>query len=336
MSEKEKVREAIFAKLRENPHMSYKKLASEVRVSYFLARRVALRFKEEGTVKDKARSGRPKHSVNKQLERRVIGFIERNPNMSIRDIAKKAKTSHQQVINIKKRNNIKTYKKKKIPKRSEKQNVKSKKLAGKLYREKFVKKNVCIVMDDETYVKMDFSTLPGPQYYSVVPGCQIGDDKKTIGFEKFGKKLLIWQAICQCGNKSRIFVTEDTIGADIYIKECLQKRLLPFITNHDGNTLFWPDLAPAHYANKTLKWYGDNGINYVPKDTNPPNVPELRPIERYWAKVKAELRKSGKTVKTKEELKKFWKRASDKVNRDVVQNLMEGIVRKTRAFSRRQ
>ena len=31
----------------------------------------------------------------------------------------------------------------------------------------------------------------------------------------------------------------------------------------------------------TVKWYKDNGVNFVPKSPNPPAVPELRPIERY-------------------------------------------------------
>ena len=29
-----------------------------------------------------------------------------------------------------------------------------------------VKKNACSVVDDETYVKMDFKTLPGPQFFT--------------------------------------------------------------------------------------------------------------------------------------------------------------------------
>jgi len=47
-----------------------------------------------------------------------------------------------------------------------------------------------------------------------------------------------------------------------------------------------------------VKWYEDNGVNFVPKSLNPPAVPELRPIERYWAIIKNKLQKIGKTAKT--------------------------------------
>ncbi|XP_017464756.1 PREDICTED: uncharacterized protein LOC108358113 [Rhagoletis zephyria] len=105
-----------------------------------------------------------------------------------------------------------------------------------------------------------------------------------------------------------------TINTEIYVKECLQKRLLPFLRHHNGQIMFWPDLAPAHYANITQKWFEDNNVHYVRKDLNPPNVPELRPIERYWALMKAKLLKMGKPTKTISEIKRMWRTASLKVS----------------------
>ena len=61
--------------------------------------------------------------------------------------------------------------------------------------------------------------------------------------QKFCKKFLVWQAICKCGKRSSCFVTKETIKTEIYIKECLKKRLSPFLRSHTGNPLFWPDLA---------------------------------------------------------------------------------------------
>lgn len=108
-------------------------------------------------------------------------------------------------------------------------------------------------MDDETYVKMDFSTMPEPQFYTKSPTETLPDSESKIGIKKFGAKLLIWQAICQCGHRSRLYVNSGTIKGDNYRKECLEKRLVPFMESHIGPTLFWPDLASAHYAKKTLE-----------------------------------------------------------------------------------
>ena len=78
-------------------------------------------------------------------------------------------------------------------------------------------------MDDETYVKMDFKTLKGPQYVTKLVDENFLLDETTVGIEKFVKKILVWQAICQCGLRSRKFLTIITIK-EIYTNECLKKR----------------------------------------------------------------------------------------------------------------
>ncbi|UYV67017.1 H2AFY [Cordylochernes scorpioides] len=52
----------------------------------------------------------------------------------------------------------------------------------------------------------------------------------------------------------QIYITKGTVNKDIYIGECLKKRLLflPFIRKHDV-----PDPAPAHYSCDTLKFLDD-------------------------------------------------------------------------------
>ena len=105
------------------------------------------------------------------------------------------------------------------------------------------------------------------------------------------KKFLTWQAIYGCGEISASFITSGTINGAIYTKECLKKRLLPFIRKHKGSTLFWPDLASCHYARDVLEWYRANGVNLVPKDRNPLNSPERK------TETETKLRKQPKTIK---------------------------------------
>jgi hypothetical protein len=64
---------------------------------------------------------------------------------------------------------------------------------------------------------------------------------------------MVWQAICGCGSRSSSFITSKTINQDVYIKECLQKRLLPFARKHNESVIFWPDLAPCHYGIRALE-----------------------------------------------------------------------------------
>ena len=136
-------------------------------------------------------------------------------------------------------------------------------------------------MDDETYVKMDFKQIPGQKFYVASKRLNVANKFKYIKVDKYAKKMLIWQAICSCGLKSRAFVTSQTLNSNIYVTECLQKRLLPFIKQHNKPVIFWPDLASCHYSRATINWYETNGVSVVPKDVNPPNCPNFRPIENF-------------------------------------------------------
>ncbi|KAF2893864.1 hypothetical protein ILUMI_12305 [Ignelater luminosus] len=207
MKQNEKIRCEIVAKWSVDPNTSLKQLARKCNKNYYTVRRVVLRLKKDRSIQDKPRTGRPKGLIDENLEKRIVHIIHRHSSMSIRDIAKKADTSHVMVVKIKKLNNIRTFKKKKAPKRSEKQNFKSITLSRKLYEQKSAKKKVCVVMDDETCLKMHLATLPGLQYYSIAPGCDLEESQKTVVFTKFGEKILIWQAICQCGKRSTPFFT---------------------------------------------------------------------------------------------------------------------------------
>lgn len=166
-------------------------------------------------------------------------------------------------------------------------------------------------MDDETYVKSDFKQLPGQSFYVSKVRRGVKNKFKLIRIGKFPKKHMIWQAICTCGLKSQPYVAAGSINSNIYITECLQKILLPFLQSHSTQPLFWPDLASCHYSKLTLKWYAENNINFVQKYHNPPNCPELRPIEVFWAKMKQILRKMRNPAKDVEDFKRKWKIANN-------------------------
>jgi hypothetical protein len=103
--------------------------------------------------------------------------------------------------------------------------------------------------------------------------------------EKFPKKYLVWQAMDDKGNVSEPYIKIGCMNAEEYRKECLEKRLLPFIQKHHtiDNALFWPDLATIHYSARAQEWLKDNRIECIAKERNPPNVPQARPIERFWS-----------------------------------------------------
>jgi hypothetical protein len=54
---------------------------------------------------------------------------------------------------------------------------------------------------------------------------------------------------------------------------------MPFLPQYhaDDDYVFWPDLASSH-AKDTVALFRDQNIHFVPKDENPPNVPQVRPM----------------------------------------------------------
>jgi hypothetical protein len=75
--------------------------------------------------------------------------------------------------------------------------------------------------------------------------------------------------------------------------------------------VFWPDLASANYAKDMLVRLEELKIEYVPKKENPPNVLQIRPIEKFSANLNSnnyrtndvkclmvQLRKELKSIET--------------------------------------
>ena len=53
-----------------------------------------------------------------------------------------------------------------------------------------------------------------------------------------------------------------------------QIKLIPLITKYHTNddaTIFWPNLARAHYSKEVLTYFDEAS---VPKTINPPNIPQ--------------------------------------------------------------
>lgn len=327
-------REKIVHKYWEDPAVSVCKIAKSLKLPRTTVRDVLKGYKETLTINRKPGSGRKPGTYNKKLYQKVRLSFKTNPGLSHRDRAKRFKTSYGTIRNVLKKAGLKSFKAIKYPNRSDKQRFEVKKRSRRLYDEILTKHNGCLLVDDETYVKLDLKQNAGSKYYVATIRGKVLDKWKYICVDKYAKKAMIWQGICTCGKKTRPFVTSSMMNSDIYIEECLKKRVLPFIRQHRVPVKFWPDLASCHYSKKTVEFYLNNNIDFVPKDCNPPNCPQFRPIEKFWAIVKAKLKKNAGIVENAKAMHAKWIYFSEKVTATVVQNLMESIKRKVRKYLR--
>lgn len=327
-------RKIIISKYLEEPSKSINSIAKELKFPESTCRRVIKKYKESLSVDRVPGSGRKPGLSNPALAQKVVKYAEKYPNSSVRLIALKLDTSKSWVQKVLRINGLRSYKVQKSTNRSDQQARRAKVRSRKLYDTLLRGQNRCILMDDESYVVSDFAQLPGRSFYRSRYRFGVKRQFKYQRLSKFPGKYMIWQAICSCGRKSASFVAKGNMKCDDYIKECLNKRLLPLIKSHTTKPLFWPDLAAIHYAKKALEWYDQNEVLYVPKELNPPNCPQLRPIETFWAQVKRILKQDQKVAKNAKSFHQYWISAAKKVDKDLVQRLMAGLPMKVLRFSR--
>ena len=89
--------------------------------------------------------------------------------------------------------------------------------------------------------------------------------------------------------------------------------------------MFLPDLVTSLYGKKAKEFYDENKINIVPKEGNPPNCPELRPIEKYWAHMKSYLKGTKSRTFNLKDFRRKWRYQSKLLSKGFVQSLMNSL-----------
>lgn len=298
------------------------------------------RIEKDISMDRKPGGGRKIQGWTESKEMKLRHEADHTVGVSCRRLGRKFKIDHKTVKKILDRNKIEVRKRIKGPKVSEKQGNVIKTRVRNMTRGPFKASNddIDVIMDDETYFDengMDFSG--SNTYMSSTPGEEppsIKVKQKT----KYPFKLLLWVAISKKG-RSSFFVKKSrmAVNSKMYIEECLKKKLLPFIKKHypNGDYIFWPDLASSHYSKETQNFMREHEINFVEKHLNPPNCPNLRPIESFWAKVKREVYAEGWVPKNIEELEERVKSVMRKQRFRDCESMMANVAKKVRLADRK-
>ena len=96
--------------------------------------------------------------------------------------------------------------------------------------------NLSMLPDNK--VKSDVNQLPGHKFYTALQRGRFVDHFETKKLSSFVKKYMVRQVICFYELKSKMVMAKGSIYIQIYVKEYLQKRLLPFIQMHACYVLF--------------------------------------------------------------------------------------------------
>lgn len=284
---------------------------------------VLKRYSETGTADFHRLSGRPASVSTRKVVNAVEKAFKKQPDISVRQLSSKMNISKSTLSDIKiNKLRIKARTKKIVPKYVKDQAARAKS-GARFVLDKSRQK--VLIIDDETYVPFDPQEVPGRKFYHSSNPKEVSYDEKTKKKSKFFKKYLVWQAMDRFGNVSEPYITTGTINAEIYLNECLKKRLIPFIRKHHStnSVLFWPDLASVHYAKRVLEFLGQENIEFIPKSKNPPNLPQARPIEEFWSICKQEYSKRHMPPKNLTGFKRIWKKLAADVAETHGQHLMD-------------
>lgn len=228
------------------------------------------RYEERGTVVHETSGGRPRSVATVKVVNAISRLIEKDPNISVRNGARKLGLSKTTYDRVKAHElGIKAYKKEVAPNYKDGQKERAKTACRKIYRKRLLSGELKIlIMDDETYVPVDCNQVPGLEFYHSQSRGEVPDANRFKTKEKFPKKYLVWQCIDELGNVSDPFICKGTMTGEIYLKECLQKRLMPFIKqHHQGHKiLFWMDMASIHFKKEVVEWLKAQNIDFIEKE----------------------------------------------------------------------
>ena len=117
-----------------------------------------------------------------------------------------------------------------------------------------------------------------------------------------------------------------TLTADYYIKNILEKQLKPFLHRKNVNEAadkrklfssnhhmtFVEDGAPAHAAKATQAWCKETLPNFIEKTCWPPNSPDINPVANLWSTMDEVVNKDP-TPETMKDLKRRLRQAWKKI-----------------------
>jgi transposase len=311
-------------------------------VNHFLAEKVPRqtiyniirKYDASGIVGDKARSGRPR-KISSGQRIRLKRLVNHQTGVSLRKIASKFGVHRRTIQRELKAMDIVYRKKKRAPRYTEKQLEEVPTRARRLYRT-LLKEDFDLVMDDEKYfslTKDSVSTNRG--FYTSDPNITPAN-VKFKRTQKYSPKILVWIALSEKGTSEPFFAEQkQAINESTYLNYCIKRRLIPFIKHYhkSSEVLFWPDLATSHYSSSVTQFLEEQNIHLVPKEQNPQNCPQARPVETLWSILEEKIYTNGWEAKTLEQLKRRIKQKLKEIDMKSVQTMFSSIKRQLRKIA---
>ena len=299
--------------------------------------RVINTFLDKGPVR-RAQNGTPVPKMSAKRRQDLVRMANGKVGVSLHLLGCRFGITHERVRQILREEGVRYRMRQKAPQVSAQQEKYRKSRLRRLSRGKLsATQEQDVIMDDESYFTYTGSEMSQNRGFYAGPG---GDTPSIVKYRpigKFPRKLLVRIATSPKGvSKPTICPSSTNVSAHVYITKCLNSELKPFIeANYTrGGYVFWPDLASAHYARATCQFLEEAGIPYLSHEENPPNVPQLRPIEDIWGILKQEVYRGDWTATSDQQLRARILSSIRKIDPEVPRAMMKKVGQRVRLADR--
>ena len=287
------------------------------------------RIDERGSDVRKSGSGRPP-VLSSGDQAKLKRAVNHKTGQSQRKLAIKFHTSKTTIQRNLKKNGLKFRKRKRAPKQTPAQKLRQEERLAKFVDNLLEDDDRDLVIDDESYFTFTGAGMPGNSgFYTTDPNITPPEIKFNQVAKFDSDKVMIWVAFSRRGISDIYFAPKKlSMDQETYRKQCLEKRLFKFIDeNYDSRSeiLFWPDLASCHYATKTQEFLTEIDINFVPRDHNPPNAPQIRPIENFFGILKQHVYAGNWSAKNREGLIRRIKKCVQEIDMDMIIKMFDNL-----------
>ena len=239
-------------------------------------------FQETGTTSGKPIPGRPRSIRTKSVVSAVKKKMERNPQRSVRKIAKEAKISRSSMQRIVK-NDLQLTPYKKQSRQLISEPSKQKRLhRGKLMLQEMERAagKVFIWSDEKMFTVEAVTNKQNDRVYAKSSKDLSVNARSHLKRQK-PASVMVWAAVASNGSKSPLIVIEEgvKVNSHVYLN-MLEEKVLPWLTESFGDDfIFTQDGAPAHTANVTQQWCKDHFPGFWDKQMWPPSSPDINPMD---------------------------------------------------------
>ena len=241
--------------------VSNKCIVKQLRVCWKTVFNAWKQFQETGTTSGKPIPGRPRSICTKSVVSAVKKKMKRNPQRSVRKVAKEANISRSSMQRIVK-NDLQLCPYKKQSRQLISEPSKQKRLhRGKLiFQEMERATGKVFIWSDEKMFMVEAETNEQNVRVYAKSSKDLSVNARSHLKRQKPASVMVWAAVASDGSKSPLIVIEEGVKPNSQVFfNMLEENILPWLTESFGHDfILTQDGAPAHTANVAQQWCNDH------------------------------------------------------------------------------